>query len=68
MMHKYYKSHCIRQFWQVYKRKTYLHPQETDKKGAKKNYSEINMFLKQDIDILSDHQNKNHKIELLEDK
>ena len=38
------------------------------KKVPKKYYSEINIFLKQDTDILPDHRDKNHKIELQEGK
>ena len=38
------------------------------KKVLKEYYSQINIFLKQNADILPDHRDENHKIELLESK
>ena len=41
---------------------------ELMKKVLKEYHSEIDVFLKQDTDILPDHRDENHKIELLEGK
>ena len=38
------------------------------KKMSKKYYSEIDVFLKRDTDILPDHRDEDHKIELLKGK